>query len=119
MAQALAIGRPAYLCCPPGHLEQKFNEDYYFRYFEGCTSPERGGPAGRGQDIDSWADGVSLAEDASLMEQAASLRGWLLRFDEQAERLVIPTVRRMLDESAREAHARRGGSGPYRSNELL
>ena len=24
--------------CPTGHLEQKFNQDYYFKYFAGVTS---------------------------------------------------------------------------------
>ena len=31
VTQALACGKPAYLICPPGHLEQQFNQDYYFK----------------------------------------------------------------------------------------
>ena len=38
VTQALAVGRPCYLVCPTGHLEQKFNQDYYFKYFAGVTN---------------------------------------------------------------------------------
>jgi hypothetical protein len=91
VTQALAVGTPCYLICPPGHLEQSFNEDYYFKYFVGVTNAER-------MDLQAWASTVSPT-DKSLMPQAKSVREWLLQFDAQAEKLVIPAMRRAMESS--------------------
>ena len=56
VTQALAIGRPCYLLCLPGHLEQQFNEDYYFKYFTGVTKPSM-------QGIGAWAATIKTTDD--------------------------------------------------------
>ena len=44
----------------------------------------------------AWASTVSPT-DKSLMPQAKSVREWLLQFDAQAEKLVIPAMRRVFN----------------------
>ena len=68
VTQALAIGRPCYLLCPPGHLEQQFNEDYYFKYFTGVTKPSM-------QGIGEWAASIKTTDDL-LPLQAQKIRDW-------------------------------------------
>ena len=46
----------------------------------------------------AWASTVS-PNDKSLMPQAKSVREWLLQFDAQAEKLVIPAMRRAMESS--------------------
>jgi len=86
VTQALAVGTPCYLICPPGHLEQQFNEDYYFKYFTGVTNPDR-------IALTDWATGVN-PRDKTLMAQAKQVREWLLQFDAKATELVLPALRR-------------------------
>ena len=93
VTQALSVGTPCYLICPPGHLEQQFNEDYYFKYFTGVTNPER-------TELTAWASAVKPEQDQSLAQQAKSVREWLLQFDAQAEKLVIPALRRAMTPGA-------------------
>ena len=88
VTQALAIGRPCYLLCPPGHLEQQFNEDYYFKYFTGVTKPSM-------QGIGEWAASIKTTDD-SLLPQAQKIRDWLLKFEEQTQKTAIPILRRMM-----------------------
>jgi hypothetical protein len=107
VTQALAVGTPCYLICPPGHLEQKFNEDYYFKYFVGVTNAER-------VPLTTWASGVTKS-DKSLMQQAKSVREWLLQFDAQAEKLVIPAMRRAMASGDGGGKKHAVGSGAYKS----
>ena len=86
--RGLAIGRPCYLLCPPGHLEQQFNEDYYFKYFTGVTKPSM-------QGIGEWAASIKTTDD-SLLPQAQKIRDWLLKFEEQTQKTAIPILRRMM-----------------------
>jgi len=107
ITQALAVGTPCYLICPPGHLEQKFNEDYYFKYFVGVTNAER-------VPLTTWASNVTKS-DKSLMPQAKSVREWLLQFDAQAEKLVIPAMRRAMASGGTGGNKHPVGSGAYKS----
>ena len=88
VTQALAVGRPCYLVCPTGHLEQKFNQDYYFKYFTGVTKPSM-------QGIGEWAASIKTTDD-SLLPQAQKIRDWLLKFEEQTQKTAIPILRRMM-----------------------
>ena len=39
VTQAVAIGKPVYLFCPRGHVEQEYNLAFYLRYFKGVAAP--------------------------------------------------------------------------------
>ena len=40
VTQALALGRPVYLFCPKGHLEQEYNLRFYMKRFAGVACPK-------------------------------------------------------------------------------
>ena len=85
----MALGKPVYLFCPKGHIEQEYNLQFYLKHFAGVSCPrarryrryvkgaKRGGklPDGwRGalQSITEWEAAVPSLD---LKAQAAELRG--------------------------------------------
>ena len=57
--------------------------------------------------IDEWANSITLTDD-SLMDQGRKLREWLLSFESQADKTMIPILRRMLSDGT--AGARPAGA---------
>ena len=92
VTQALACGKPCYLICPPGHLEQQFNQEYYFKNFIGIHSHAS-------KDINEWAEDIDLNDD-SLIHQAIKLRNWISSFDLQAEKFLIPALEEMMGDQS-------------------
>ena len=87
--QALGCGKPCYLMCPPGHLEQACNENYYFRHFIGVAGPAT-------ESINSWAaHAMGSANTAPMLAQAARVREWLNQFDSQAEVTLVGRLREL------------------------
>ena len=65
--QALACGKPVYLLCPPGHLEQSCNERYYFRHFIGVSGPST-------EPIDTWTDkAMGLGDQPVTLSQMQAI----------------------------------------------
>ena len=126
VTQAVAIGKPVYLFCPRGHVEQEYNLAFYLRYFEGVAAPRtrRYRRYVKGKYIrarrrnvapDGWpGELLSLAEweakiankSYELAEQAAALSGWLGQIDPLIKKRLLPLLRSddaPADEAADEA----------------
>ena len=39
VTQAVALGKPVYLFCPKGHIEQEYNLQFYLKHFAGVSCP--------------------------------------------------------------------------------
>ena len=106
VTQAVALGKPVYLFCPKGHIEQEYNLQFYLKHFAGVSCPrarryrryvkgaKRGGklPDGwRGalQSITEWEAAVPSLD---LKAQAAELRGWLDRIDPLIRSRLLPLL---------------------------
>lgn len=125
VTQAIALGKPVYLFCPKGHLEQEYNLRFYMHRFAGVASPKgrryrryfgatrqgRGrnatvtmpeGHRGKMQTLLEWE--ASLAE-LQLDEQAQELREWLSRTDARIREKLMPLLSPTPEEIAAEAVA--------------
>lgn len=124
VTQAIALGKPVYLFCPQGHLEQEYNLRFYMRRFVGVSSPKGRryrryfgarrtgrwrnatvvlpeGFRGRLQTLLEWE--ASL-EELQLGDQASALREWLGQTDERIvsrlKPLLTPTAEQLAAEAA-------------------
>jgi len=123
VTQAIALGKPVYLFCPKGHIEQEYNLRFYMQRFAGVASPKgrryrryfgasrhgRGrnatvslpdGYHGKLQTLLEWEASLSALE---LEEQAAALRGWLGQTDERIRSRLLPLLSPSAEELAVEA----------------
>jgi hypothetical protein len=123
VTQAIALGKPVYLFCPQGHVEQEYNLRFYMQRFAGVASPKgrryrryfgarrqgRGrranvtlpdGYKGRLQTMLEWEASLSSLE---LSEQAAGLREWLGQTDERIRSQLMPMLAPTAEELAAEA----------------
>ena len=112
VTQAIALGKPVYLFCPKGHIEQEYNLRFYMRRFQGVASPKSrryrrylgakrkgrfrnatvtlpDGYSGRLQTLLEWDESIDGLE---LSEQASSLRRWLGQTDERIRSLLPPLL---------------------------
>ena len=112
VTQAVALGKPIYLFCPSGHLEQEYNLRFYMQRFEGVSCPKsrryrryfgakragRGknatvtlpdGFQGRMQTLSEW---VASLGDLDLEGQSAALREWLSQTDDRIRGRLIPLL---------------------------
>jgi len=116
VTQALALGRPVYLFCPKGHLEQEYNLRFYMKRFAGVACPKswryrrffgarrsgRGRNAtvsapseyrGRLQTLLEWQASLDAPEMAEAMEvQSAELRDWLGKTDDRIVSQLVPLL---------------------------
>jgi len=113
VTQAVAIGKPVYLFCPRGHVEQEYNLAFYLRFFKGVAAPRtrryrryvRGrytratkrnevpeGWPGQLLTLAEWEEQVSNGT-YQLQEQAATLSGWLGKIDERIKEQLLPLLR--------------------------
>ena len=115
VTQAIAAGKPVYLFCPRGHLEQEYNLRFYLRNFAGVSSPRtrryirmlRGSNRtakltesyrGRLLTLQEWDASI---DQLDLEEQARRLSTWLSRTDEEIKARLLP----LLTEAQAERHA--------------
>ena len=123
VTQAVALGKPVYLFCPRGHVEQEYNLRFYMQRFEGISCPRgrryrryfgarrtgRGkranvtlpdGYRGAMQTISDWE--ASLAS-LDLSYQAQALREWLGQTDSLIQERLVPLLSPTAEELAAEA----------------
>jgi len=123
VTQAVALGKPVYLFCPKGHIEQEYNLRFYMQRFVGIASPKgrryrryfsakrhgRGrnatvtlpdGYSGKLQTLLEWEASLSGLD---LAEQASTLRDWLGKTDERIRSRLIPLLSPTAEELAAEA----------------
>ncbi|KAL1512156.1 hypothetical protein AB1Y20_005424 [Prymnesium parvum] len=116
VTQAIALGKPVYLFCPKGHLEQEYNLRFYLQSFEGISCPRsrryrryvhasrtgdlEEGWKGRMQTVAEWANAT---EGVDLREQALALREWLDQIDTLIAARLVPLLQPSSEELAREA----------------
>jgi hypothetical protein len=80
VTQAVACGKPIYLFCPKGHIEQKLNYTRYLEEYEGVESPST-------MPISRWED-----RKWELRPQALKMREWLGRTDEKILSTLLPRM---------------------------
>lgn len=125
VTQAVALGKPVYLFCPKGHLEQEYNLRFYMRRFAGVSCPKtrryaryfgakvvgRGRKAnftlpdgfnGAMQSLAEWEGSINALD---LDGQASALRTWLGQTDELIKQRLIPLLKPTPEELAAEAEA--------------
>ena len=123
VTQAVPLGKPVYLFCPAGHVEQEYNLRFYMQRFEGVSCPKsrryrryfgakrigRGkkanvtlpdGYSGRLQTLMEWEASLSGLQ---LAEQGAVLRDWLSKTDARIREKIIPLLRPTQEELDAEA----------------
>jgi len=114
VTQAVAIGKPVYLFCPRGHVEQEYNLAFYLRFFAGVASPRtrryrryvRGryirktkrneapeGWPGALLSLPEWEEKIRTGA-YELTEQAAQLSGWLEQIDPLIKARLLPLLRK-------------------------
>ena len=71
VTQAIALGKPVYLFCPKGHVEQELNYKLYLSQYEGIASPAT-------LSIEEWEK-----KTYNLESQAQRMRSWLCQTDER------------------------------------
>ena len=125
VTQAVALGKPVYLFCPAGHIEQEYNLRFYMQRFAGIACPKsrryrryfgakrngRGksanvtlpdGYLGRMQTLVDWEASITTMK---LGEQASALRGWLTQTDDRIKGKLMPLLSPTAEELAAEAAA--------------
>ena len=125
VTQAVALGKPVYLFCPAGHIEQEYNLRFYMQRFAGVACPKsrryrryfgakrngRGkranvtlpdGYLGRMQTLVEWEASIATLR---LDEQASSLRDWLTQTDDRIRGKLMPLLSPTPEELAAEAAA--------------
>ena len=125
VTQAVALGKPVYLFCPAGHIEQEYNLRFYMRRFAGVACPKsrryrryfgarrsgRGrranvtlpdGFAGRMQTLVEWEASLGALQ---LDAQAAELREWLGQTDARIRDKLMPLLSPTAEEIAAERAA--------------
>jgi hypothetical protein len=125
VTQAVALGKPVYLFCPRGHLEQEYNLRFYLQRFAGVSCPKTRRYAryfgakvvGRGRranftmpdgfqgQMQSLAEWESSLSSLKLEGQASALRDWLGQTDELIRKRLIPLLQPTPEELAAEAEA--------------
>ena len=76
VTQAIALGKPVYLFCPKGHVEQELNYKLYLSQYEGIGSPST-------VTIEKWEK-----TEYNLVSQAQRMRSWLSQTDERIMRKI-------------------------------
>jgi hypothetical protein len=125
VTQAVALGKPVYLFCPKGHIEQEYNLRFYLQRFKGVSCPKsrryrrylgavragRGrranvtlpdGFAGSVQTLTEWE--ASL-DSLDLVSQGQALREWLDQTDQLIKDRLTPLLSPTPEELAAEAAA--------------
>ena len=123
VTQAVALGKPVYLFCPAGHIEQEYNLRFYMQRFAGVSCPKsrryrryfgakrigRGrranvtlpeGYIGQMQTLVEWEASLSSLD---LDSQGAELRAWLAKTDERIVEKITPLLSPTPEELAAEA----------------
>jgi hypothetical protein len=109
----VAIGKPIYLFCPRGHVEQEYNLAFYLRFFKGVAAPRtrryrryvRGkylraakrnvvpeGWPGQLLSLAEWEENIANGT-YDLTEQGAALSGWLGQIDPLIKERLLPLLR--------------------------
>lgn len=120
MTQAVALGKPIYLFCPKGHIEQEYNLLFYLKHFEGVACPKsrryrryfgakrsgRGkranvtlpsGFAGRMQTLAEWEASLAALD---LTAQGVALREWLGQTDSLIKERLVPLLSPTAEDAA-------------------
>lgn len=113
VTQAVAMGKPVYLFCPRGHVEQEYNLAFYLRYFAGVAAPRTrryrryvkgkyirarrrnvapDGWPGELLSLSEWEEKI-VNKSFELAEQAATLSGWLGQIDPLIKKRLLPLLR--------------------------
>ena len=126
VTQAVALGKPVYLFCPRGHIEQEYNLRFYIAHFAGVACPKtrryrryfgvrrvgRGRqasvtlPEGHRGALQTIAEWEASLVGLDLGDQATALRTWLGQTDEKIRERLIPLLSPSADELAAEAAER-------------
>jgi len=106
VTQAIAAGKPVYLFCPRGHLEQEYNLRFYLKNFAGvacprtrryrrhlqvsrsCSLPDDW--AGKLQTLQEWEASIKSLD---LTDQRQRLASWLEQTDSRIRELLVPMLR--------------------------
>mmetsp|Transcript_24329 Transcript_24329/g.72531 ORF Transcript_24329/g.72531 Transcript_24329/m.72531 type:complete len:522 (+) Transcript_24329:97-1662(+) len=127
VTQALAVGKPVYLFCPRGHLEQEYNLRFYLKHFAAVTSPRTrryrrllrvgragtlpSGWQGRLESLAEW-DAGHAAREGARASQGRTLSEWLSQTDELIAKRLLPLLTPApADAAAGEAAAAAGRGG--------
>lgn len=112
VTQAVALGKPVYLFCPSGHLEQEYNLRFYMQRFRGVSCPTSrryrryfgirsfggdnkanvtlpDGYHGRMQTLEEWESSLN---DLDLSDQAGKLCKWLSQTDQLIKDRLVPLL---------------------------